>query len=102
MLARGVGASSAARLLSALTCDTVHVCGIPAGGDEQSAEDHLARRRDGETTGLPDVHSIKGRVPSLCRRNVTILVHTDRGRTRADRLVLDVCFSEGSEVNLCS
>lgn len=33
---------------------------IPAGGDEQSAQDHLARRGDRETAGLPDVHPIKG------------------------------------------
>lgn len=46
MLTHSAGASSAARLLSALTYDSVYVCGIPAGGDEQSAEDHLARRRD--------------------------------------------------------
>ncbi len=46
MLTHSVGASSAAHLLSALTYNTVYVCGVPAGGNEQSAEDHLARRRD--------------------------------------------------------
>lgn len=46
MLTHGVGASSAACLLSALNYNSVYVCGISAGGNEQSAEDHLARRRD--------------------------------------------------------
>lgn len=46
MLTHSVGDSSAASLLSALTYNTVYVCGIAAGGNEQSAEDHLARRRD--------------------------------------------------------
>lgn len=70
ILSHGAGASSSR--LSALTYDTGYVCDITAGGDEQSAEDHLARRRDGETAGLPDVHSIKGREPSL-HCNVTFL-----------------------------
>lgn len=73
MLTHSVGASSAACLLSALTYNTLYARGIPAGGDEQSAEDHLARRRDRETTGLPDVHSIEGRLPSLCCCNVTFV-----------------------------
>lgn len=68
-----VGASSAACLLSALTYNALHACGIPAGGNEQSTEDHLARRRDRETTGLPDVHSIKGSVPSPGCCNVTFM-----------------------------
>lgn len=38
---------------------------VPAGGDEQSAKNHLARRRDRETAGLPDVYSIKGGLPVL-------------------------------------
>lgn len=73
MLTHSVGASSAVSLLSALTFNAVYVCGVAAGGNEQSAEDHLARRRDRETTGLPDVHSIKGRAPSLCCLNVTLV-----------------------------
>lgn len=73
MLTHSVGASSAACLLSALTYNILYACGMPAGGNEQSAEDHLARRRDWETAGLPDVHSIKGRVPSLCCCNVTFM-----------------------------
>lgn len=46
MLTHSVGASSAVSLLSAFTHNTVYVCGMAAGGNEQSEEDHLARRRD--------------------------------------------------------
>lgn len=77
MLNHSVAASSAASLLSALTYNTAYVCGIAAGGNEQSAEDHLARRRDWETTGLPDVHSIKGREPSLLQCDIRVYTERD-------------------------
>lgn len=86
---RSVGASSAACLLSALTYNASHACGVPAGGNEQSAEDHLARRRDGETAGLPDVHPIKGSVPSLGCCNVTFTSTRMRRGSRADVLMSD-------------
>ena len=65
-------------------------CGVPAGGDEQSAEDHLARGRDGETEGLPDVHSIKGSVPSPCRCcDVTCVSTRIECEAAADVLAVD-------------
>lgn len=97
MLTHSAAASSVSGLLSAHTRNTACVYGVAAGGDEQSAEDHLAGRRDWETTGLPDVHSIKGREP--CRCNVTFMSTQGYRRTGADD---DICFSEGSEVYLCS
>ncbi len=108
MLTHSVGASSAVSLLSALTHNTVYVCGTAAGGNEQSAEDHLARRRDRETTGLPDVHSIKGRVPSLCCCDVTFMsglfisLRTELSSFTCVRQCAYIFLSEGSEVNLSS
>ena len=67
-----------------------YLCGVPAGGDEQSAEDHLARGRDGETEGLPDVHSIKGSVPSPCRCcDVTCVSTRIECEAAADVLAVD-------------
>lgn len=41
----------------------VCVCCTAAGGNEQPEKDHLARRRNRETAGLPDVHSSEGAGP---------------------------------------
>lgn len=38
---------------------------MAAGGNEQPTKDHLARRRNRETAGLPDVHSFEGAGPFL-------------------------------------